>query len=170
MNIKDILITFLLFVQLSNITQHIRNGSLKTILTFLQSHVIRTTWTFTSERVTEFAKGTKSLIILDDCASSQDVKKRTGELVKLAFSARHFGLSTIVITQQLTSVAKPCRENISKLATFYNPSSKDMKALLDEYLGDVDKKDDIIKTLENNDYARLEKELRRPYEHKIVIE
>ena len=45
---KDILIIFFLFVQLSNITQHIRNGSLKTILTFLQSYVIRTTLTFTS--------------------------------------------------------------------------------------------------------------------------
>ena len=58
------------------------------------------------QHVTEFTKGTNSLIILDDCASSQDVKKRTSELVKLAFSARHFGLSTIVITQQLTSIAK----------------------------------------------------------------
>ena len=45
-----------------------------------------------------------------------------------------------------------------------------MKALLDEYLADDDKKDDIIKTLENNDQAKLEKELRRPYEHKIVFE
>ena len=44
-------------------------------------------------------KGTNSLIMLDDCAGSQDVKNRTSELVKLAFSARHFGLSTIVITQ-----------------------------------------------------------------------
>ena len=122
------------------------------------------------QRFTEFAKGTNSLIILDDCVSSQDVKKRTSELVKLAFSARHFGLSSVVITQKLTSIAKPYRENISKLVTFYNPSSKDIKALFDEYLGDVDKKDEIIKTLKNNDYAILEIELRRPYEHKIVIE
>ena len=65
--------------------------------------------------VQEIYKGTNSLIILDDCASSQDVKNRTSELVKLAFSARHYGLSTIVITQQLTSIAKPYRENISNL-------------------------------------------------------
>ena len=57
--------------------------------------------------VQEIYKGTSSLIILDDCASSQDVKNRTSELVKLAFSARHYGLSTIVITQQLSSIAKP---------------------------------------------------------------
>ena len=48
--------------------------------------------------VQEIYKGTNSLVILDDCASSQDVKNRTSKLVKLAFSARHFGLSTIVIT------------------------------------------------------------------------
>ena len=41
------------------------------------------------QRFTDFAKRTNSLIILDDCSSSQDVKKRTSELVKLALSARH---------------------------------------------------------------------------------
>ena len=52
--------------------------------------------------ISNIYRGTNSLIILDDCASGQDVKNRASELVKLAFSARHFGLSTIVITQQLT--------------------------------------------------------------------
>ena len=66
----------------------------------------------------EFVKNTNSLIILDDCAASKDVKNRTSELVKLAFHGRHIGLSTIVITQQLTSIAKPYRMNISKLVTF----------------------------------------------------
>ena len=67
--------------------------------------------------IVKFAKNTNSLIILDDCAASKDVKNRTSELVKLAFSGRHIGLSTIVITQQLTSIAKPYRMNISKLVT-----------------------------------------------------
>jgi len=38
-------------------------------------------------------EGTNALIILDDCAASKDVKGRTGELVNLAFSARHMGIS-----------------------------------------------------------------------------
>ena len=119
------------------------------------------------QRVTWFAKGTNSLIILDDCAGSQFVKNRTSELVNLAFHAR---LSTIVITQQLTSIAKPYRENISKLVTFYNPSAKDMKALFDEYMADVETQDksEIVKSLKNNDYARLEILLRRPYGHNII--
>ena len=88
--------------------------------------------------VSWLAEGTNSLIILHDCASSQAVKNRTSELVKLGFSARHYGLSTIVITQQLTSIAKPYRENICKLVTFYNPSDKDTNTIFDDYLSTSD--------------------------------
>ena len=84
--------------------------------------------------VVNYAAGTNSQIILDDCASGKCVKNRTSELVKLAFSVRHFNLSTIVITQQLTSIAKPYRENISKLVTLYNPNKKDMNEIIEEYL------------------------------------
>ena len=63
----------------------------------------------TLQEIVKFAKNTNSLVILDDCAASQSVKNRTSELVKLAFHGRHIGLSTIVITQQLTSIAKPYR-------------------------------------------------------------
>ena len=121
--------------------------------------------------VSEVYKGTNSLIILDDCASSQDVKNRTSELVKLAFSARHFGLSTIVITQQLTSIAKPYRENISKLVTFYSTNRNDMKTITDDYLNGVEKNEisDINNKLKNNKYARLEIELRHPYDYRVII-
>ena len=109
------------------------------------------------------------LIILDDCASSQAVKNRTSELVKLGFSARHYSLSTIVITQQLTSISKPYRENISKFVTFYNPSGKDMNTIFDDYLSTLDASEkQIISSLKNNDYARLEVLLRRPYMHEVV--
>ena len=98
------------------------------------------------------------------------MKNRTSELVKLAFSARHYGLSTIVITQQLTAIAKPYRENISKLTTFYNTNRSDMKSLFDDYLNGLDKNefDNIVRKLKTNKYARLEIELRHPYDHKIV--
>jgi len=44
-------------------------------------------------RIVSFVfEGTNSLIILDDCTSSKDVKKRMNELVNLAFSARHSGI------------------------------------------------------------------------------
>ena len=123
------------------------------------------------KKITSYVEGTNSLIVLDDCASSRSVKNRTSELVRLGFSARHYGLSTIVLTQQLTSIAKPYRENISKLVTFYNPSSKDMNTIFDDYLSTLDasEKKTIISTLKNNDYARLEVLLRRPYSHEVVV-
>ena len=45
-----------------------------------------------------------TLIVLDDCAASKDVKGRKGELVKLGFPARHSGISVWVLTQQLSSI------------------------------------------------------------------
>ena len=121
--------------------------------------------------ITYVAQGTNSLIILDDCASSQAAKNRTNELVKLGFSARHYGLSTIVITQQLTSIAKPYRENISKLVTFHNPSGKDTDTLFNDCLSIATLKErkDIVKTLTSHDYARLEILLRCPCTHEVVI-
>ena len=52
---------------------------------------------------------TNTLIILDDCAASKDMKGRTSRLVNLGFSARHSDLSVWVLTQQITSIAKPFR-------------------------------------------------------------
>ena len=98
------------------------------------------------------------------------MKNRTSELVNLAFSARHYGLSTIVTTQQLASIAKPYCENISKLTTFYSANKSDMKYLMDSYLNGVDKKElaNITRELKTKRYARLEIQLRHPYGHKIV--
>ena len=119
--------------------------------------------------IVDFAKGSKSLIILDDCASGKTVKNRTSELVKLGFSTRHYNLSVVVITQQLTSIAKPFRENISKLVTFYNPNKKDMITILQDYLCFVDKKElkEIFKTLKEKRYSNLEIDLIFPYIYKI---
>ena len=80
------------------------------------------------------AKDTKSLIILDDCPSTQTVKNRTGELVKLAFHGRHIGISTIVITQQLTSIAKAYRDNISNIVFFYCARKDNRKNIFENYL------------------------------------
>ena len=120
------------------------------------------------EYVTKNYKGTNSLIILDDCASGKSVKNRTGVLVKLAYSARHYGFSTIVITQQLTSIAKAYRENISKLVTFYNPNKKDMQEMFNDFL-DISKEEEekIASTLKSKKYSRLEISLIHPYIHEI---
>ena len=104
-------------------------------------------------------------------ASSRDVKSRTSELVRLGFSVRLYGLSVIVLTKQLISISKPFRENWSKLISFYPPSKKDTDTLFDDCLSTVSKKerDEIVNTLKNNDFARNEVLLRRPYVHKVVV-
>ena len=108
--------------------------------------------------VSTIFRGTNTLIIVDDCAASQAVKKRVSELVCLAISARHYNLSVIVLTQQLSSVAKPFRENISRLVTFYNPSRKDMKVITDDYLNGVPQETitEITKILRDEKFTALD--------------
>jgi cellulose biosynthesis protein BcsQ len=110
------------------------------------------------QAVSTIFRGTNTLIVVDDCASSQAVKKRVSELVRLAFSARHYNLSVIVLTQQLSSVAKPFRENISRLVTFYNPSRKDMKVITDDYLNGVPQETitEITKILRDEKFTALD--------------
>jgi len=76
--------------------------------------------------ISTFFEDTNILIVLDDCAASKDVKGRTGELVKIAFSARHAGISMWVLTQQLSSIAKPFREHVATLVLFYKPSAGEL--------------------------------------------
>ena len=80
-----------------------------------------------------FLEGTNSLIVLDDCAASKEVKGRTRELVKLGFCARHSGLSMWVLTQQLSNIAKPFREKVAAIVLFYTPSAKTTNAIFKEY-------------------------------------
>ena len=74
-----------------------------------------------------FFEGINNLIVFDNCAASKDVKRRTGELIKLGFSARHAGISVWVLTRQLSSIAKPLLENVAAIVFFYTPSAKTTK-------------------------------------------
>ena len=116
------------------------------------------------------AKGIKSLIILDDCAFTQTVKNRTGELVKLVLHGRQIGISTIVITQQLTFIAKAYRDNVSKIVFFYCPRKNDRKNIFENYLH-VDKEEEkkILEELKNKKYAGLEILTIHSYTHKVVV-
>ena len=117
-------------------------------------------------KISSFAfEGTNTLIVLDDCAASKDVKGRTAELVRLAFSARHTGISVWVLTQQLTSIAKPFRENIAAIVLFYTPSTETTKAIFEEYAGGLsrDKRMQMISRLKERKFAHLILGLRFPF-------
>ena len=112
-----------------------------------------------------YFEGTNTLIVLDDCASSKDVKGRTGELVELGFSARHFGISVWVLTQQLSSITKPFRENVAAIVLFYTPSSKTTKAIFEEYAGELSHVEfqQMIARLKERKFAHLIFSLRHPF-------
>ena len=110
-------------------------------------------------------EGTNTLIVLDDCASSKDLKGRTGELVKLGFSARHAGISVWVLAQQLSSIAKPFRENVAAIVLFYTPSAKTTKAIFEEYAGELSHVElrQMVARLKEHKFAHLIFSLRHPF-------
>ena len=115
-------------------------------------------------------EGANTLIVLDDCAASKDVKGRTGELVKLGFSARHSGISVWVLTQQLSSIARPFRENVAAIVLFYTPSAKTTKAIFEEYAGELSHEElkKMIARLKERRFAHLIFTLRHPFEIKLI--
>ena len=108
---------------------------------------------------------TNTLIVLDDCAASKDVNGRTGELVKLGFSACHAGISVWVLTQLLSSIAKPFRENVAAFVLFYTPSAKTTKAVFEKYVGELSHDDlkQMIAKLKERKLAHLIFSLRHPF-------
>ena len=97
------------------------------------------------------------------------MKKKTNELVNLAFSARHRGISVWVLTQQMTSIAKAFRENIACLVLFYSPSGRDMKIIFEDYAGDLTKEEKkrFLRELKEVKYSHLDFSLRHPFEIKM---
>ena len=112
-----------------------------------------------------FFEKTNTLFVLDDCAASKDVKGRTSQLVNLGFSARHDGISVWVLTQQITSIAKPFRENVAAIVLFYTPSGKTTKAIFEDYAGEVTHEEykELIAWLKERKFSHLVFSLRYPY-------
>ena len=111
----------------------------------------------------------KTLVVLDDCAHGQDIKGKTSNLVELAFTGRHIGVGLIVLTQQLTSVSKAYRDNITKLVTFYSSSRRDTKTLFDDYLN-VSKEEfsKIQQELKTKKYSKLIVNRKFPYDFTVL--
>ena len=111
-----------------------------------------------------FFEKTNTLFILDDCAASKDVKSRTSQLVNLGFSARHDGISVWVLTQQITSIAKPFK-NVAAIVLFYTPSGKTTKAIFEDYAGEITHKEykELIAWLKERTFSHLVFSLRHSY-------
>jgi len=112
-----------------------------------------------------FSEGANTLIVLDECAASKDVKGRTGELAKRGYSARHTNIDVWVLTQQLSSNAKPFRENVAAIVFFYTSSAKTTKAIFEEYAGDLSQDDlkPLIARLKERKFSHPVFSLRFPF-------
>ena len=111
------------------------------------------------------------LIILDDCAVSQDLYKRKNKFIDLAFSARHSKISVWVLTQQLISIAKAFRDNVTCVVAFHNPSQVRTKALFEDYGRNIDSETrrKFCKILKTEKFSKLCLSLRHPYECYVEI-
>jgi len=71
-----------------------------------------------------------------------------------------------VLTQQLSSIAKPFRENVAAIVMFYTPSAKTTKAIFEEYAGELshDELRQMIARLKERRFAPLIFSLRHPFE------
>ena len=108
-------------------------------------------------------QGTNTLFIIDDCANLQDSKKKATELCNLAFSGRHFGITTWVLIQKYNSIVKDFRENIRLLVLFYNKDEKAMKQALEENaLIPKEERDYIFKLLKTQKISKIVLRLQHP--------
>ena len=117
----------------------------------------------------ETFKGSNSLFIIDDCANLQDSKRKVSELCYLAFSGRHFGITTWLINQKYNSIVKDFRENIRILVLFFNKDEIAMKQALEE--NDIVPKDQraiIIDSLKKNQGSKLILRLEYPFDFMVV--
>ena len=112
-----------------------------------------------------------TLVILDDCAFTKDLKQRSNKFISLAFSGRHKKISMWVLTQQLTAIAKPFRENVACIISFFTPNKVANETLFDEYGGDlsVETKKEFKRILKSEKYSRVCFCLRHPYNQYVEI-
>ena len=115
--------------------------------------------------------GTNTLIILDDCAVTKEIKKRSNELIRLAFSGRHEGFSVWVLTQQLTSISKPFRDNIACIIAFHNPSQVGTKTMFEDHCNGIppEARGVITNELKTNEYSRLCISQRHPFDWNLEL-
>ncbi len=114
-------------------------------------------------------KGSNTLFIIDDCANLHDSKIRESELCYLAFSGRHYNITTWVLTQKYNSIVKDFRDNIRFLVLFYNKDKKSMKDALEQNnIIPVELHDEFISKLKDNKCSKLLIRLQHPYNYKFV--
>ena len=76
-----------------------------------------------------------------------------------------------MLTQQLSSIAKPFHENVVAIVLFYTPSAKTTKAIFEEYAGELTHEEfrQMIARLKERKFAHLIISLRYPFEIQLKV-
>ena len=108
------------------------------------------------------------MFIIDDCANLHDVKRKTTELCNLAFSGRHYGISTWIIIQKFNSLVKDMRENARMLVLFFNKDENAMKQAFEENaIVPREDRNKIIEKLKNQPKAKVVLRLEYPFKFQL---
>jgi hypothetical protein len=112
----------------------------------------------------ETYKNTNTFFIIDDCANLNDTKIKSSQLTKLAFSGRHYGISTWVIVQKYNSVVTDFRENIRMLILYFNKDKDSLKdALQENHIITKEQETKIVEHLRSSKNAKVILKLEYPY-------
>ena len=87
----------------------------------------------------------------------------------LAFSGRHFGITSWVLNQKYNSIVKDYRDNIRFLVLFYNKDKKSMKDALEE--NQIISKEDheyYMEKLKDNKNSKLLFRLQHPFTFEFI--
>ena len=115
--------------------------------------------------------GIRTLFIVDDCSSLQDIKyrRKTCALSKMAFSGRHYNHSCWLLTQKYNSVLKDYRENTAWIALFHCKDKNSFDQALDE--NDVvpdEERERIKKHLRDVKYSKLVIDTEPPVSYRVL--
>ena len=112
----------------------------------------------------EIFKGSKTLFLIDDCANLQDSKRKATEICNLAFSGRHYDITTWILIQKYNSIVKDFRENIQMLVLFYNKDETAMKQALEENaVIPKEQRNYIVKALKSSKKGKVIMRLHYPW-------
>ena len=101
-------------------------------------------------------KNKESLFILDDPAYDRAIKSEKPVLEELAFTSKHLGESSWIITQKYSSINKSFCEQLSWLAIFYCNDRDSFKVTLHENNAVPNNKiEDISDYLKSNQHSKL---------------
>ena len=91
--------------------------------------------------------------------------KRNKVKIKKSVQRPHPPLNKRLLARQITSIAKPFRENVAAIVLFYTPSGKTTKAIFEDYAGEIthDEYKELIAWLKERKFFHLVYSLRYPY-------